>query len=54
MNASSLADEIGVGRVTLWRWVKMGLVPAPFKNGRESIFDAVAVRMARSVAEAAR
>lgn len=54
MNASSLAVELGIGRVTLWRWVKMGLVPAPFKQGREAIFDPVAIRMARSVAEAAR
>lgn len=54
MNASTLADSLGIGRVTLWRWVKMGLVPAPSKRGRESIFDPIAVRMAQSVAEAAR
>lgn len=54
MSVTELANDLGVGRTTLWRWIRAGLVPEPVKQGRQSILNPTAIRMARSLAEVAR
>ena len=54
MQAEHLARDIGVGRTTLWRWTRAGLIPSPEHRGRTTIYSPAAVRAARSLAEAAR
>lgn len=50
MEAARLAQEIGVGRTTLWRWTRAGLIPAPERRGRQSFYSPAAVAAARSIA----
>ena len=54
MTATALASDIGVGRTTLWRWTRAGLLPEPQRDGRVAIYSPAAVRMARALAEVAR
>jgi predicted site-specific integrase-resolvase len=52
MEVETLARNIGIGRTTLWRWTRAGLVPAPERRGRKSLYSPAAVVAARSLAEA--
>lgn len=54
MEAHALAKNLGIGRTTLWRWTRAGLVPQPTREGRTAVYSPVAVRMAQCVAEAVR
>ena len=54
MEAAQLAHAIGVGRTTLWRWTRAGLLPQPERRGRLSIYGPVAVTLAGRLSEAAR
>lgn len=54
MEANTLAADIGVGRTTLWRWTRAGLIPTPARHGRRAVYSPSAVRLARSLAEASR
>jgi len=54
MQAEALARDLGVGRTTLWRWTRAGLLPGPERRGRTTIYGPAAVTAARSIAEAAR
>ena len=54
MQTETLARHIGVGRTTLWRWTRQGLVPAPVRQGRTAVYSPAAVAVARNIAEAAR
>lgn len=54
MTANVLAADLGIGRTTLWRWTRAGLLPQPNRYGRDAIYSPAAVRMARSLAEVAR
>jgi len=37
LSRSQLARELGVGRVTLWRWQQDGLIPAPVSVSRTQV-----------------
>ena len=38
---TNLEERYGKSRVTLWRWVRAGLLPAPYRTGPNSVdFDA--------------
>lgn len=54
MQAANLADDIGVPRMTLYRWTRANLVPAPTRYGRQAIYSPAAVAAARALAEASR
>lgn len=54
MPANLLAADLGIGRTTLWRWTRAGLLPEPERRGRDAIYSPAAVRMAHSLVEAAR
>lgn len=54
MDVDTLAKEIGVGRTTLWRWGKAGLIPQPERIGRRSLYTRSAVAMARTIAQVSR
>ncbi len=34
---ASAAEQLGISRSTLWRWVKMGIVPKPIKLGSQAV-----------------
>jgi len=53
MEAAQLANDLGIGRSTLWRWTRAGFVPPPERRGRNSIYSPAAVLVARSLAEVA-
>ena len=52
MSATELAADLGVGRTTVWRWTRAGLLPAPTKLGRQSVYDSEAIAAAASLARA--
>ncbi len=37
LSYADLAERYGKSRVTLWRWVRAGLLPAPYENGPNSV-----------------
>ncbi len=37
LSYSDLSERYGKSRVTLWRWVRAGLLPAPYSNGPNSV-----------------
>jgi predicted site-specific integrase-resolvase len=43
-----VADVLGVSRVTVWRWSKSGLLPAPSKRGGATRWSVGALRRAMS------
>lgn len=51
-NTKQLAAELAVSRATLWNWQRAGLIPAPERRGRQSIYSPAAVAAARSIAGA--
>jgi len=54
MTRSQLAREVGVDRVTIWRWEAAGLIPLPDRpNTRRAIFNPAAVAAVRAFARAA-
>lgn len=48
-SARAVADFYGIGISTLWRWLKLGLIPEPIKIGRRTLWDMSALD--RHVAE---
>jgi hypothetical protein len=54
ISAEALAKEVGIGRTTLWRWTRAGLLPQPRRHGRQALYSPVARRQARLLAEAVR
>ncbi len=34
---ADLEERYGKSRVTIWRWVRAGLLPAPYSNGPNSV-----------------
>ncbi len=34
---ADLEERYGKSRVTIWRWVRAGLLPAPYENGPNSV-----------------
>ncbi len=41
LSYADLEERYGKSRVTLWRWVRAGLLPAPYRTGPNSVdFDA--------------
>ena len=41
LSYADLEERYGKSRVTLWRWVRAGLLPAPYQTGPNSVdFDA--------------
>ena len=41
LSYADLEERYGKSRVTIWRWVRLGLLPAPYKTGPNSVdFDA--------------
>jgi len=53
MTRSELARDVRVNRVTLWKWERAGLIPAPRRVSRNRAeFSSSAILMARSLAEA--
>ncbi|WP_425337336.1 helix-turn-helix transcriptional regulator [Hyphomicrobium denitrificans] len=54
LSRSDLARELGVGRVTLWRWQREGVIPAPERISRTQVaYCPEAVAAIRVFAEAA-
>jgi hypothetical protein len=53
LNTNQLAAAAGVSRVSLWRWQRAGLIPAPERRGRQAIYAPAAVIAARSLSGAA-
>ena len=50
---SALARDIGVGRVTLWRWERAGYIPSPQPvNSRRSCYSPAAIDAIRAFAQA--
>jgi len=49
---TKLAADVGVSRVTIFNWTRAGLLPAPERRGRNRLYSAAAVIMARSLVEA--
>lgn len=39
-SAREVADFYGVGLSTVWRWLKLGLIPAPIRIGRRTLWEA--------------
>ena len=40
LSYADLEERYGKSRVTLWRWVRAGLLPAPYETGPNSVgFD---------------
>jgi predicted DNA-binding transcriptional regulator AlpA len=40
LSYSDLEERYGKSRVTIWRWVRAGLLPAPYETGPNSVgFD---------------
>ncbi len=37
LSYADLEERYGKSRVTLWRWVRAGLLPAPYENGPNSV-----------------
>lgn len=54
MEAHRLAADLGIGRTTLWRWMRAGLLPEPERQGRSAFYSPASVRIARALVEAAR
>lgn len=54
MQANALAADLGIPRMTLWRWTRAKLIPQPVRDGRQAIYSPAAVTAARALAEAAR
>ncbi len=54
MQAEALARDVGVARMTLYRWTRAGLLPAPDRRGRTALYSRAAVTIARRLAEDAR
>lgn len=55
MSRSELARNLGVGRVTLWRYEQAGLIPAPHRISRtQADYSPASVVAIRSFLEAAR
>jgi len=53
LTRSALAREVGVDRVTLWRWESAGLIPtAERPNCRRAVFSPAAVAAVRAFAGA--
>lgn len=48
-HASIIMERYGIGQMTMWRWVKKGLLPKPVKLGRNRYFprDAVDASLAK-------
>ena len=54
LTRSALARDIGVDRVTLWRWEAAGFIPAPiYRNSRRALFTPAAASAVRAFARAA-
>lgn len=54
MSRSDLARELGIGRVTLWRYERDGVIPAPERITRTSVdYTPAAVAAIRAYVEAA-
>ncbi len=34
---ADLEERYGKSRVTIWRWVRAGMLPAPYENGPNSV-----------------
>lgn len=52
---SELARALGIGRTTVYRWERRGLIPAPDRiSGNRSLFAPAAQMAAAALAEAAR
>lgn len=55
MYRSDLARELGIGRVTLWRYERDGAIPAPERINRTCVeYTPEAVAAIRAYVEAAR
>ena len=37
LSYADLEERYGKSRVTIWRWVRAGLLPAPYENGPNSV-----------------
>ena len=37
LSYANLEERYGKSRVTLWRWVRLGLLPAPYQTGPNSV-----------------
>ncbi len=37
LSYADLAARYGKSRVTIWRWVRAGLLPTPYQNGPNSV-----------------
>ncbi len=37
LSYADLEDRYGKSRVTIWRWVRAGLLPAPYETGPNSV-----------------
>lgn len=49
MNTGQLAADLNVARVTLWNWQRAGVIPAPARRGRQTVYSPAAVEIARSL-----
>lgn len=38
-SAREVADFYGIGLSTLWRWLKLGLIPEPIRIGRRTFWE---------------
>jgi excisionase family DNA binding protein len=49
MTTSELAEQIGVSRTTIWRWMKAGSLTSSGKVGNLEVFDAAGVAAAKAL-----